>query len=181
LRGHGNEQTEATVEIRQRRGTLFVNFHTNAYRFRPIIFTLNEWSAALIANAFPLRGASRHVVHGLARFAGAPSSQAHNDFVDWQFEIQHRVEREILFLQKRLQVLRLCHCSRETIEEETASTAQAVHALMHHLQHRGVGNQITASHTFKSGGHRGTAFSFPETFSHPENIARREMTCTEMS
>ncbi len=53
----GTQQTEIPVELDQRRGAAFVGLHPHGDRFRAIIFTLQETSAAVVTNAAPFETA----------------------------------------------------------------------------------------------------------------------------
>ena len=56
--GNRHQFVFAAVELDQRRGIALVDFQADFYRFRAIIFPLNQFAAALVANVLRAAGAA---------------------------------------------------------------------------------------------------------------------------
>src|SRR5215472_17534657 len=112
-----------------------------------------ERSSAAIAEAGVLRWIARDGIDGLALLASAASAEAVDNLGHRQFVIDDGGERPSFGFHELGERLGLRESARETIENESAMTAEAAGAFAHHLPDSGVGDEGTAAHVVASNSH----------------------------
>lgn len=175
LGGDGHEQVFALVESGERQGAFVVSVHSHANGFGKVILTLDERTAAGIADAAHLRRAAINVVNRFASRTGAASAQARNDLVNGQLVAQDGLELNVVLDEAFIKCLGLRRGAREAIEKKPAATAEAAASLDQESKNDFVGHEIAAAHIFEGAGHGGGAIAVAESFCAAKNVTGGEV------
>lgn len=129
-----DEQVFLLEVIGQGGGAIGVGFHPDLDGFGAVIFALEEVGSAEVAFPFDLRGFHADVVDGFAMGAGTAASEAGDDFFDGEFVVEDAVELDTEVGEHFMEGFSLADSAGETIEEETAFTAEASEAFADHIE-----------------------------------------------
>lgn len=94
------EEILVAIEIDEWGGGVVVGGQAHPDGFGAVVFALDKWGVAMVAAVLFFWRLVADVEDGFALGAGAASAEARDDFGEWEFVIDYRVEREIFFLEE---------------------------------------------------------------------------------
>ncbi len=161
------------IEVVEWPGFVLVNAEPNADRFRLIIFSLDEWLPAMVADVRDGWRLGRRMKYGLTGAAGTATRKARDDFFQGKFIADYRIQAHAQVVTELVECLRLTDGPWKAVDEKASLAVQAARSFSHHGNDQLVGNQLTAVHRlqgFSHGGRCGTV-----AFGGAEQIAGRKM------
>ena len=155
VRGDRFEQTGLGVEVGEGGGGGLVDRHAGADRVGLVVFSLDEFVAADVADVGLFGWAVDSVVDGFAMYAGTAAGEAGDDFVEGELVVEYGVDGDFVGLQQLLESGGLGDGAGESVEEESGGTGEACDSFFDHVEYGFVGYEFAFLHEAECGGHGG--------------------------
>lgn len=143
----GNDQTLGAVVIEHGPGRCVEGVETGLEGRRAIVASLQERSAAAVAETVDERAVECHVIGDSAVRTAATAGKALDRVSGRQFVADHGIERRLFFGQEAVESFGLGDRAREAVEHESPAAAEARAPLVNKGQQDIVADESTAVHT----------------------------------